>query len=234
MPDAKPDVKRVRVRRTLLCSDGPRGGYPAGAVFDAPFPPGIVRELKAGRGRIEMGLGALEILKDENEPAWVSVLAQSPLTATAVEENGGITVTVTDSREILFRRFEGGPRVREIFAVPRRVSKRVKPWLAAYSDEDSARIRGLLRKRFDMAEMAVATAEEEDGRLEAPVVTAAEVPAARPGCLDGEKVAASELADAKRQLRDYATQRFGVKINARQAIGKMIERILALESEDGR
>jgi len=58
------NIKKVRVKKTLLCHGGPVGGYAAGDVFEAPFPDGIARELKADSKNILNGKGTLEILND--------------------------------------------------------------------------------------------------------------------------------------------------------------------------
>ncbi|MDY0324784.1 MAG: hypothetical protein RBQ87_01255 [Candidatus Cloacimonadaceae bacterium] len=67
---------KIRVIKTLLCSDGPHGGFPIGAVFDAPFPPGIARELKLDEKNIKNGIGAIEILGDE--PVLIASRAADP------------------------------------------------------------------------------------------------------------------------------------------------------------
>lgn len=59
------NVKKVKVLTTLLCDDGPIGGFEAGSLFEAPFPDGIARELEFDFKRIVSGKGILEILEEE-------------------------------------------------------------------------------------------------------------------------------------------------------------------------
>ncbi|MFZ3044699.1 MAG: hypothetical protein WA151_02195 [Desulfatirhabdiaceae bacterium] len=61
------DVKKVKVIKTLLCHGGPVGGYEVGAIFEAPFPAGISRELEADFEKISAGKGALEIIGEEKQ-----------------------------------------------------------------------------------------------------------------------------------------------------------------------
>ena len=223
-----PDVKKVKIRRTLLCSDGPKGGYPVGMEFEAPFPPGIARELKLDRKRIDMGLGALEIVRDK--PARVTVNTQSPLKVTATETKEGIDIVVVDPREVLFRKFDRPKSFKVVMPAQQRSSKRAKPWLSEYPKKDADRIRDLLRKRFDFSQPAAAGSTEP---AETPSDSSS-LAYVRPRCLDGDKVPASKLTETKRRLRDYAAKALGAKVDARQSIDKMIAEVLSLEKADDR
>lgn len=217
----KDDIKKVRVRRHLLCADGPKGGYPVGSEFEYPFPAGIARQLRLDRQRILAGAGALAVLEfaGEAQEALVPKTLAPKVVARAAAEN------------ILLRRFDHPYQAKMVFRSPTRepIADEAS-WLSEYPAAEASRIRELLHKRFseprrDTVKPSAASPAASQAEKAKPSVNVE-----RPACLDGDKVSAVNLAKVKRQLRDYATKVFGTKIDARQSIDKMIHQILAMEA----
>lgn len=82
------DVKKIRIRRQLICTGGPKGGYSAGIVLDAPFPPEIQKEIQLTWNRIMSGVGAIEILEIPVEVAPVDVapVETAPVKVVPIED----------------------------------------------------------------------------------------------------------------------------------------------------
>jgi len=216
----KDDIKKVRVRRHLLCADGPKGGYPVGSEFEYPFPAGIARQLRLDRQRILAGAGALAVLEfaGEAQEALVPKTLAPKVVARAAAEN------------ILLRRFDHPYQAQVVFRPPHKEPTIEASWLSEYPAAEASRIRELLHKRFseprrDTVKPSAASPAASQAEKAKPSVNVE-----RPACLDGDKVSAVNLAKVKRQLRDYATKVFGTKIDARQSIDKMIHQILAMEA----
>lgn len=186
------DVLKVRVRKRLLCTGGPREGYPAGIVYEAPFPPGILRELQMDRKRIESGLGSLEIVQ------------------LAVDEKPASKTKPVD-KIVPVEEVDGGE--------------------PGESDELAAMTKIAAPSAVDSVIDPVVDAPVDvlvEGSEDAPVEP--DPPYARPVCLDGDAEYSLDANADRRAIRTYAQERFGVKIDWRLSLEKMIEQVRLLEA----
>lgn len=185
------DVLKVRVRKRLLCTGGPREGYPAGIVYEAPFPPGILRELQLDRKRIESGLGSLEIvqLAVDQKPAGKI----EPVKVDPVDEVDGGEPVEPDELAAMTK-----------IAAPSVVDPVIDPVVDAPVD------------------VLVEGSEDAPVELDPPYV--------RPVCLDGDAEYSLDANADRRAIRTYAQERFGVKIDWRLSLEKMIEQVRLLEA----
>jgi hypothetical protein len=204
------DIKRVKVRRRLLCTGGPKEGYPAGAVFGLPFPPGIVLELKLDRARIESGLGSLEII--EVTAAATDLKKEVVVVEADAEEFQGAVVTITNEADagVDIDTIDGD----ESNVIDLTISDSIEP---------------VECKQVALPE-APEVPELEEPEPEKSDTDNADSDIFRPGCLDGEVVKSNEIIKTKRQLRDYYLKRFGTKLDARYTIDRMIGQILSMEA----
>ncbi len=200
------DVLKVRVRKRLLCTGGPREGYPAGIVYEAPFPPGILRELQMDRKRIESGLGSLEIvqLMVDQKPAGKTKPVDKIV---PVEEVDGGEPGESDELAAMTK-----------IAAPSAVDAVIDPVVDALVD---VLVEG--------PEDAPVDALPEGGEAKDEPVDP-EPPYVRPVCLDGDAEYSLDANADRRAIRTYAQERFGVKIDWRLSLEKMIEQVRLLEA----